>query len=205
MTATDPIDWADLRERATRSHGEGVRAVLQVPGRRGRARRRRPGRERLQRRERVVRRHAVRRVLARVGAHHVGRRHGSSRSRASTGTAHTLMPCGRCRQLLYEHSRRGHAARDRLGLQDHRRGAARRLRPAHSSPTTEETTHERHRSLRRRRPDPRQARRRRARRPPQIDWLIDAYTRGYVGRRADVGDDDGDLPQRHGARARSAT
>ena len=41
-------------------------------------------------------------------------------------------------------------------------------------------THERRRAVRRRRPDPHEARRRRARRPPQIDWLIDAYTRGYV-------------------------
>ena len=61
----------------------------------------------LQRRERVLRPHPVRRVRARLGAAHDPAAASSSPSPASTATATSLMPCGRCRQLLFEHSAEG--------------------------------------------------------------------------------------------------
>ena len=62
---------------------------------------------RLQRRERLVRPDAVRRVRARVEPAHDRAAASSSPSPASTATADALMPCGRCRQLLFEHSAEG--------------------------------------------------------------------------------------------------
>ena len=66
----------------------------------------------LQRRERLLRPGPVRRVRPGVGAARDRRRPAGRGRRASTGTAHALMPCGRCRQLLWENGGAGHAARD---------------------------------------------------------------------------------------------
>ena len=96
------------------------------------------------------------------------------------GHGNALMPCGRCRQLLYEHSAEGMLLETVSGIKTIDEVLPDAFGPRSSPTTRGRPTHERHRSLRRRRPDPHQARRRRARRPPQIDWLVDAYTRGYV-------------------------
>ena len=101
------IDWDELRERAREAMAKAYVPYSEFPVGAAAPRRRRPGRERLQRRERVVRRHALRRVLARVGARHVGRRQARRLRLRRRRTARTLMPCGRCRQLLYEHSAAG--------------------------------------------------------------------------------------------------
>ena len=65
--------------------------------------RRRPGRGRLQRGERGVRRRALRGVRHGLRAARHRRRAAHRRRRASDSDGHALMPCGRCRQLLWEH------------------------------------------------------------------------------------------------------
>ena len=62
--AQDRVDWDALQAAAARGHAAGLRAVLEVPGRRGRADRRRADGLRLQRGERLLRGDPVRRMLA---------------------------------------------------------------------------------------------------------------------------------------------
>ena len=97
------------------------------------------------------------------------------------GDGDVIMPCGRCRQLLFEHGGRDLLALDRVGHQADVRGAARRLRtrrpgprgrprerrnplmPAHDAVEVILAKRDRHELS-----------------DSQIDWVIDAYTRGEV-------------------------
>ncbi len=80
------VDWAGAAGCGDRGDAARIRAVLQVPGWRGGAGRRRPRRRRLQRGERELRPRAVRRV-----------RHGLGAARERRRTARRSVLCGRCR------------------------------------------------------------------------------------------------------------
>ena len=103
MTASEQaVDWEALRAEAVRMTTLAYAPYSHFPV--GVAGLVDDGRHRVgvQRRERRLRGHAVRRVRHGVAAARHRRRHCSSRSGASTRTATRLMPCGRCRQLLWE-------------------------------------------------------------------------------------------------------
>ena len=121
--STDRLERAARRRRWTRARRAYV-AVLRLPGRRRRARRRRPGAHRVQRGERVLRPHALRRVRPGVGAARhrrrpPGRGRVRRRPRAAAGAVRTLPPAA------------PRARRPRAPLQrpPARRAAPRRLRP----------------------------------------------------------------------------
>ena len=155
-------------------------------------------RHRLQRRERLLRVDAVRRVrpgLARCT------RTGGGRLVAFAcvdGARRVLMPCGRCRQLLWEHGGADcWSTTRREGAVPMRRGAARRVRPASDLVGVGGRCDGR--DLRRRRRHPHQAGRRRADR--RADRLGDRRLHPRRGRRrADGGAGHGDPAQRHDRR-----
>ena len=95
------------------------------------------------------------------------------------GDGDVIMPCGRCRQLLFEHGGSDARALDRLGDQDHGRGAARRLRtrrPGHRGPRGRSPLMAAHDAV-----EVILAKReKQVLSDSQIDWVIDAYTRGEV-------------------------
>ncbi len=103
--------------RATEAMAPRLRAVLEVPGRRGGPGRRRPDRGRLQRGERLVR---ARRCAPSAGWCPRCTPRGGGRLVAFAcvdGAGALLMPCGRCRQLLWEHGGAGPAGRHRRRAQ----------------------------------------------------------------------------------------
>ena len=106
------------------------------------------------------------------------------------------MPCGRCRQLLYEHGGADLLLMTVARASAHGRGAARRLRTRRPDARDASTGRSPMSQPRRRRGDHRQARQARADRQP--DRLGDRRLHARRGRRrADVGAGDGDPAQRH--------
>ncbi len=162
-----------LREQAAAVMAPGLRAVLDVHGRRGRPRRRRPGRGGLQRRERGVRRGAVRRVRPGLGAARRRRRPAGRRGlrRRPRRRAHAVRPVP---PAALGERRPGPAGRDRQRHPPDDRGAARRLRPRGPGDRADsERASTRSRSSATKRD-------RQALSDGQIDWVVDAYTRGEV-------------------------
>ena len=93
----------------------------------------------LQRRERGVRRDAVRRVRARLRSCTLTGGGRLTHFVCVDGEGDVLMPCGRCRQLLWEHGGAELLVMTRLGRAHDGRGAARRVRarrPARSAPVS---------------------------------------------------------------------
>ncbi len=129
-----------------------------------------------------------------VSALHAPAAAGSSPSSASTSTVQRLMPCGRCRQLLWEN---GGAAMllDTVGASaPMTRGAARRVRPGRPAESGRRVS------------EPfaavdviRAKRDRHELTDAQIDWVVDAYTRGVVADEQMSRAGDGDPAQRHDA------
>ncbi len=92
------------------------------------------------------------------------------------GHGNILMPCGRCRQLLFEHSADGMLLETVSGDQDDRRGDPGRVRAANARGSTGPPMVEQFDVV----DLIRTKRDKGTLTTPQIDWLIDAYTRGYV-------------------------
>ena len=165
--------------------------------------RRRPDRHRLQRRERLLRARPVRRVHDGRAAAPLRRRPARGRRLPVGRRASCSMPCGRCRQMLYEFGGPDCLLDTPRGPMP-MRGPARRVRPGATCP-----------SRRRRRLTAdarwppacldvitRQARRRPpVRRPDRLGHRRLHPRRRR--RRADVGAGDGDPAQRHGRAPRS--
>ena len=101
-----------------------------------------------------------------------------------SGTGELLMPCGRCRQVLYEFGGPDCLLDTPRGIAAAERGAARRVRPGGPAHLTREPGgpcgYRRGHDHQRRRRHRHQARRRPAVSDEQIDWVLAAYTRGDV-------------------------
>src|SRR4051794_574605 len=149
-----------------------LRAVLPVPGGRRGTCRRRPGRGRLQRRERGVRRDALRRVRA-----------GLLPARHRRRPADPLRLRGRARRAADAvrpvpsaadgGGRPAAAAPDRPRCPDHGRGAARRVRPHRPGRRPVSQRHDAVEVITAKRDKGELS-------DSQIDWVVDAYTRGVV-------------------------
>ena len=98
----DDFDWEGLRAQAVEAMGHAYAPYSQLPGGRGRPGRGRPGGDGLQRGERGLRRHALRRVRAGVSQLHITGGGRLTHFVCVDGAGSVIMPCGRCRQLLWE-------------------------------------------------------------------------------------------------------
>ena len=96
------VDWARCGAGRGRGGGSGLLPVLRAAGRGRRAGRRRPDRHRVQHRERLVRRRVCARSARWRPAAADRRRPAGRGGVPQSGAGELLMPCGRCRQIIFE-------------------------------------------------------------------------------------------------------